>query len=166
MKQGSVPLAERLLSSLSPDAEARQNDSKAVIRLYLQQIRGHEDTIRMRELQIDSLRRELTHSQDKLQSTIHELHNAERRADRLEMRMEMMGMMGAHRDRSSQRHHCKRSRSPSSTGSASAPSPSLSPSQGKHRRYSQSQKGKGRMVYSDEEVDEGAGARGNMKEME
>jgi hypothetical protein len=97
---GPVSLAEKLLSSLSPDAEARQNDNKAMIRLYLQQIRTLEDTIRMRELQIDALRQELTHSNNTLwQELAHsqdKLHEAERRADNLEMCMEVMGMMRTH----------------------------------------------------------------------
>ncbi|KAI9437779.1 hypothetical protein BJY52DRAFT_1196344 [Lactarius psammicola] len=46
-RQSSASLTEKLLSSISPDAEARQNDNKAVMRLYLQQIRAQEETIRV-----------------------------------------------------------------------------------------------------------------------
>jgi hypothetical protein len=67
-KQSSASLAEKLLASISPDVEARQNDNRAVMRLYLQQIRAHEDTIRMRELQNDSLRQDLANFQDKFRA--------------------------------------------------------------------------------------------------
>ena len=72
--------------------------------LYLQQIWAHEDTIRMQELQNDTLCQELTLLQDKLQTTTHELSRTERRADKLEMCLEVLEMMGAHRGHSS--WHC------------------------------------------------------------
>ncbi|KAI9452663.1 hypothetical protein BJY52DRAFT_1402809 [Lactarius psammicola] len=117
--------------NISPNAEARQNDNKAVMRLYLQQIRAQEETIWVRELQNDALHQEATNLQDKLQSTIHELSKAERRADKLEMRLEMLEMMGTHRGHSSQCHHAHHkwtlSSSPSSSSSASSGRHSQSP---------------------------------------
>ena len=58
-KQSSASLVEKLIHTLSHDGEG-QND--AVVHLYLQQICGHEETIRMREMQIDTLRQELAQS--------------------------------------------------------------------------------------------------------
>ena len=117
-RQTPASLVDKLLSSISPDAEARQNNERAVMRLYLQQIWAHEDTIRMRELQNDALRKELTLLQDKLQTTTHELSRTERQADKLKMRLEVLEMMGAHRGRSSRRHHTHRmSLSPNSDDS-------------------------------------------------
>jgi hypothetical protein len=121
MKHGSASLAEKLLSSISPEAEADQNEKKAVLRLYLQQIRAQEETIRMRELQIDASRKEVADLQDKLQSTLRELSRAERQADNLKMRLDMLEMMGTHRGRSSRRHRTHRKRSlPKSSSSASS----------------------------------------------
>ena len=117
-RQTPASLADKLLTSFSPDAEARQNDERAVMRLYLQQIRAHEDTIRMREQQNDTLRQELALLQDKLQTTARELSRTERQADKLEMRLEVLEMMGAHRGHSSRHHHtCRMSLSPNSDNS-------------------------------------------------
>ena len=115
-RQGAAALTEKLLSSISSNSEARPNDHRDVMRLYLQQIRSLEDTVQIRELQIDALRQELTNSQDKLHTTMRELDTVERKVDRLEMRLEMMEMMGTHRSRSPQHSptgNRKRPRSPS-----------------------------------------------------
>ena len=153
-RQTTASLADKLLSSISPDAEARQNDNRAVMRLYLQQIRALEDTIRTRELQNDSLRQELANLQDKLQSSTRELSRAERRADKLQMHLEMLEMMGTHRGRSSRHHHAHRkSLSPSSDGSTHSSQFPWSPSQSalkKRRRMGTSkasEKGKGKVAY-------------------
>ncbi len=45
IRQSLVSLAEKLLSSISPDVEACQNDNRAVMCLYLQQICAQEETI-------------------------------------------------------------------------------------------------------------------------
>jgi len=174
MRQSSASLAEKLLSSISPDAEARQNDNRAVMRLYLQQIRAQEETIRVRELQNDALRQEVANLQDKLQSTIRELSRAERRADKLEMRLDMLEMrldmlemMGTHHSHSSQRHRAHHkwtlSSSSSSSGSASSSRRSQSPSRSvlkskRHRVDLQKTlaKGKGKMVYRDKEDEDAA----------
>ena len=103
-RQTTASLANKLLSSISPDAEACQNNNQAVMRLYLQQIRALEDTIWTRELQNDSLRQELANLQDKLQSSTRKLSRAERQADKLQMHLEMLKMMGTHHGCSSQ--HC------------------------------------------------------------
>lgn len=129
-RQTSASLADKLLSSISPDAEERQNDNRAVMRLYLQQIRSLEDTVRTRELQNDSLRQDLANLQDKLRASAHQLSRAERRVDKLQMRLEMLEMMGAHRGRSSRHRHAHRkSLSPSSDGSTRSSQFSWSPSQ-------------------------------------
>ena len=125
-RQGSAALAEKLLSSISSDSGAHANDHRDVMRLYLQQIRSLEDTVRIRELQIDALRQELANSQDKLHATMRELDTVERKADRLEMQLEMMEMMGTHRGRSPQH---------SPTGNRKRP---LSPSDFIYSRHSQS----------------------------
>ena len=122
--------------------------------LYLQQIRALEDTIQTRELQNNSLRQELANLQDKLQSSTRKLSRAERRADKLQMRLEMLEMMGTHRGRSSRHHHahCK-SLSPSSDGSTHSSQFPWSPSQSalkKRRRMGTSkasEKGKGKVAY-------------------
>ncbi|KAI9465755.1 hypothetical protein BJY52DRAFT_1220503 [Lactarius psammicola] len=120
-KHGSASLAEKLLSSISPDAEARQNDNRAVMRLYLQQIRAQEETIRVRELQNDALRQEVANLQERLQTTIREVNRAERRADKLEMRLDVLEMMGKRSGRSSQRRRTHRKRSLSSSSCSSRP---------------------------------------------
>ncbi|KAH9025033.1 hypothetical protein EDB85DRAFT_2150061 [Lactarius pseudohatsudake] len=169
-KHSSASLAEKLLSSISPDAEARQNDNRALQRLYLQQIRAQEETIRVRELQNDTLRQEVANLQDKLQTTICELNRAERRADNLDVQlgvMKLMGDRGKRSGRSSQRrraHHKRPLTSSSgsmSDGSASSRrrsrSPSRSASKAKQRRVdppvvpNRLEKGKGKMVYQDDE---------------
>ncbi|KAH9024957.1 hypothetical protein EDB84DRAFT_1440530 [Lactarius hengduanensis] len=153
MKHGSASLAEKLLSSISPNAEARQNDNRAIQRLYLQQI----------QLQNDALRQEVTNLQERLQTTLRELNRAERRANKLDMRLELLELMGKRSGRSSHRRH-KRSLT-SSSGSASSShhprSPSHSVLKGKQRRVDpplileRLEKGKGKMVYQE---DEGAAA--------
>ncbi|KAI9431135.1 hypothetical protein BJY52DRAFT_1232221 [Lactarius psammicola] len=120
-KHSSASLAEKLLSSISPDAEARQNDNRAVMRLYLQQIRAQEETIRVRELQNDVLRQEVANLQEKLQTTIREVNRAERRADKLEMRLDVLEMMGKRSSRSSQRRRTHQKRSLSSSSCSSSP---------------------------------------------
>ena len=162
-RQVSATLAEKLLSSISPDTEALSNDNKAVMHLYLQQIRALEDTVWMRELQNDALRQELAKSQDKLHTTIRELNRAERRADRLEMRLDMMEMMGTtHRGRSSQHrpHHKHPASSSSSASSRHSRSPSL-PKLKSRRHHTDSpsisgmgEKGKGVEVRQDEDTEE------------
>ena len=127
-RQTPASLADKLLTSFSPDAEAHQNDERVVMRLYLQQIWAHEDTIRMREQQNDTLRQELALLQDKLQTTARELSRTERRADKLKMRLEVLEMMGAHRGRSSRHHHTRRmSLSPDSDNSTRSTQYSHSP---------------------------------------
>jgi hypothetical protein len=168
VKHGSASLAEKLLSSISPEAEARQDDNRAVIRLYLQQIRAQEETIRIREQQIDSLRQELMKSQDRL-------GRARRQADKLEIHLRILERTGTHRGRSSLRRHGHHELSLSPTGSveslsngsASSSRRSLSPLQSvlksKRRRVDLPvvskvvEKGKGKMLYpsrdqEDEEV--------------
>ena len=160
-KHGSASLAEKLLSSISPDVEARQNDNRAVMRLYLQQIRAQEETIQVRELQNDALRQEVASLQERLQSTVRELNKAERRADKLEMRLDLLEIMGKRSSCSSRRRRTHHKRSLTSTsgsdGSASSSQRSRSPScstlKGKHRRVDlpvvpkTSEKGKGKMMY-------------------
>ncbi|KAH9010626.1 hypothetical protein EDB84DRAFT_1445605 [Lactarius hengduanensis] len=104
-KHGSASLAEKLLSSISPDAEARQNDNRAIQRLYLQQIRALEETVHVRELQNDALCQEVANLQEKLQTTLHELNRAERRADKVNMCLEVLELMGKCSGRSSHRRH-------------------------------------------------------------
>ncbi|KAI9463182.1 hypothetical protein BJY52DRAFT_1184732 [Lactarius psammicola] len=120
-KHGSASLAEKLLSSISPDAKARQNDNRAVMRLYLQQIRAQEETIHVRELQNDALRQEVANLQEKLQTTIREVNRAERRADKLEMHLDVLEMMGKWSGHSSQRRRTHRKRSLSSSSCSSSP---------------------------------------------
>ncbi|KAH8993545.1 hypothetical protein EDB86DRAFT_2830073 [Lactarius hatsudake] len=69
MKHGSALLAEKLLSSISPDAEACQNDNRAIQCLYLQQICALEEMVHVQELQINTLLQEVTNLQEKLQTT-------------------------------------------------------------------------------------------------
>ncbi|KAH9030581.1 hypothetical protein EDB83DRAFT_2319314 [Lactarius deliciosus] len=165
-RQSSASLAEKLLSSISPDAEARQNDNRAVMRLYLQQIRAQEETIRVRELQNDALRQEVANLQDKIQTMIRELSRAERRVDKFKARLELLEMMGTYRGRSSQHHrtHHKRTlssssssanSSASSTGSRNSQSSSRPVLKGKRRHVDSktSAKGKGKMVYHDVQRD-------------
>ncbi|KAH9014552.1 hypothetical protein EDB85DRAFT_2157315 [Lactarius pseudohatsudake] len=168
-KHGSASLAEKLLSSISPDTEAHQNDNRAIQRLYLQQIRALKETVHVRELQNDALRQEVTNLQEKLQTTLCELNRAERRADKVDMRMEMLELMGKGSGRSSHRrraHHKRPLTSESSSspgGSASSShrpwSPSRSALKGKRRRRmdsspvvpKRSEKGKEKMVYQEDE---------------
>ncbi|KAH9160717.1 hypothetical protein EDB89DRAFT_1914461 [Lactarius sanguifluus] len=164
-KHGSASLAEKLLSSISPDAEARQNDNRAIQRLYLQQIRALEETVRVRELQNDALRQEVTNLQERLQTTLRELNRAERRADKLNMHLEMLELMGKCSGRSSHRRHALHKRSLTSRsspgGSASSShhpqSPLNSVLKGKQRRVDpplaleRLEKGKGKMVYQEDE---------------
>ncbi|KAH9016941.1 hypothetical protein EDB85DRAFT_2155530 [Lactarius pseudohatsudake] len=108
-KHGSASLAEKLLSSISPDAEARQNDNRAIQRLYLQQIRGLKETVRVRELQNDALHQEVANLvQEKLQATLRELNRAERRADKVDMRLEVLELMGKRSGHSSHRRRAHR----------------------------------------------------------
>ena len=129
-RQTSSSLANKLFLSISPDAEAHQNDNRAVMCLYLQQIWALEDTIWTWELQNNLLCQELTNLQDKLQSSTHELSRAERQADKLQMHLEMLEMMGTHHCCSSQHPHahCK-SLLPSSDGSTCSSQFPWSPSQ-------------------------------------
>ncbi|KAH9009952.1 hypothetical protein EDB85DRAFT_1902616 [Lactarius pseudohatsudake] len=167
-KHGSASLAEKLLSSISPDAEARQNDNRAIQRLYLQQIRALEETVRVRELQNDALRQEVANLQEKLQTTLRELNRAEHRADKVDMRLEVLELMGKRSGRSSHRRraHHKRpltfesSSSPGGSASSShhSRSPSRSALKGKRRRMDsspvvpkRSEKGKEKMVYQEDE---------------
>ncbi|KAH8992137.1 hypothetical protein EDB86DRAFT_2830568 [Lactarius hatsudake] len=69
MKHGSALLAEKLLSSISPDAEACQNDNRAIQCLYLQQICALEEMVHVQELQNNTLLQEVTNLQEKLQTT-------------------------------------------------------------------------------------------------
>jgi len=161
-RQSSASLAEKLLSSISLDTEARRND---VMWLYLQQIRAHDDTIRMRELENELLRQERANLEDKLHSALRKLSRAERRADRLEMRLYMFKIMGTRRGRSSRRRdHTHRkwtlSPNPTSNGSiSSSRSPSRSALKGKRRRVnSQVEKGKGKKVYQDSDREDEAAA--------
>lgn len=89
-EQSSASLVEKLIHTLSHDGEG-QND--AVVRLYLQQIRGHEETIRMREMQIDTLCQELAQSVQRVHA--------------LEMDLKVLKLLGTHHHRS--QHHRKRS---------------------------------------------------------
>ena len=118
-KNGSASpsLAEMLLSSISPDDGARQNHNEAVTRLYPQQIRSQQSTIRELELKNYAL-------QGQLYSTVYKLNREERRADRLEMRLETLEMMRTYRRRLSRRYrvHHQRSLSSSSASNRSASS--------------------------------------------
>jgi hypothetical protein len=97
----SPSLAEMLLASISPEAEARRNRNEAVMNLYLQRIRALERTIQELELKKDAL-------QDQLYSAV-------RRADKLERRLEMLEMMKTYRRRLSRHHRTHHRRSPSSS---------------------------------------------------
>lgn len=162
-KQGSASLAEKILSSLSPDVSKARND--AVICLYLQQIQGHKETIQTQEMQIDSLcqefKQELACLQDKLQRAV-------RRANKLEMHLKVLNMMGTHRSHSSQCCH-KQSLSPitgsESNGSTASSQCSHSPSQsilqskchhGLLAIPKLSEKGKGKIIYQEKGDDESA----------
>ena len=106
-RQTSASLAEKLLASISPEAEARQNDNRAVTRLYLQRIRTLE-------MEVATLR-------DSLQATTRELNTSERRADKLESDIRMMQMMQTYQDRLSQPSaHRKRHLSPDSDSNSSS----------------------------------------------
>ncbi|KAH8979483.1 hypothetical protein EDB83DRAFT_2537246 [Lactarius deliciosus] len=167
-KHGSASLAEKLLSSISPDAEAHQNDNRAIQRLYLQQIHALEETVCVRELQNNALCQEVANLQEKLQTTLRELNRAERRADKVDMRLEVLELMGKRSGRSShhRRAHHKwplTSESSSSPGGSASSShhlwsPSRSVLKGKRRRMDsspvvskRSDKGKEKMVYQEDE---------------
>ncbi|KAH9070751.1 hypothetical protein EDB83DRAFT_2517913 [Lactarius deliciosus] len=165
-KHGSASLAEKLLSSISPDAEARQNDNRAIQRLYLQQIRALEETIRVRELQNDALRQDVANLQERLQTTLRELNKVERRADKLDMRLEMLEL--TEKRSSCLSHRCcahykwplTSSSSPGGSTSSShhSRSPLCSALKGKQHRMDflpaipkRSEKGKEKMVYQEDE---------------
>jgi hypothetical protein len=147
-KQSSASLAEKLLHGLSHDTEG-QND--AVIRLYLQQIRGHEETIRMQDMQIDSLCQELAQA-------VQQIHA-------LETDKKVLKVLRAHCGHSSRHHHHEHSLSLSSdsdaSGSTSSSQYSRTPSQvilqRKHHcglpasLTRKTEKGKEKMIYEDKE---------------
>jgi hypothetical protein len=126
----SPNLAEMLLASISPEAEARRNRREAVLQLYLQRIRTQDGTIL-----------ELERKNYALQN---QLYSAERRADKLKMRMKVLEMMRTYHRRSSRHHRTHHRRTPSSssgsnksassTNSTSSRSPSRSMLKRKLRR--------------------------------
>lgn len=153
-KHGSTSpsLAEMLLASISPDAEARQNHHEAVMHLYLQRIRTQDGTIRELDLKNYALQ--------------NQLYSAERRADKLEMRLKMLEMMRTHRRRLSRHYRTHHRRTPSSSSSSSSNrfasstdnpssrSPSRSVLKSKRRRVDLQVAEEGKRVFQGKEDEE------------
>jgi hypothetical protein len=162
-KHGSASpsLAEMLLSSISPDAEARQAHNEVhnevVMNLYLRRICAQEGTIRELELKNYAL-------QDQLYSAVRKLNREERRADRFEMRLEMLDTMRTHRRRLSRRHRTHHqltpssssgsNRSASSNNNPSSRPPSRSAFKSKRRRADLQADEEGESVFQEEEEEE------------
>jgi hypothetical protein len=153
----SPSLAEMQLSSISPDSKPRQNHNEGVIHLYLQRIRAQEGTIRELELKNYAL-------QDQLYSATRKLNRKERRADKLEMRLEMLDMMRTHRRRLSRHHRAHYRLTPSSSsGSNKSASSNSNPSsrppsqdvlKSKRRRIDLQVAGKGKREAQDSDKEE------------